>query len=87
MFKEVIRVIMITFCVLLGVALIGGLFYLVDKDEEKHIYSCSICGSTNISRPYEDRRGFLSRQKVYYCYKCNTEHNISLMDIEYKGSN
>ena len=60
-----------------------GILVLIVIDEDKHINSCSICNSTNISRPYTDKRGFLSSQKVFYCYDCDKQYNVELMNRTY----
>lgn len=60
-----------------------GILVLLAIDDAKHINSCSICNSTNISRPYTDKRGFLSSQKVFYYYDCDKQYNVKLMNRTY----
>ncbi len=60
-----------------------GILVLLAIDDAKHINSCSICNSTNISRPYRDKRGFFANQRVFYCYDCDKQYNIDLMNRTY----
>lgn len=68
----------------ISLIIVFSIVYLIDLDEQKHIKSCSICHSTNVSKVYTDKRGLLSNQKLYYCYNCNREYNADLLIVEYK---
>jgi hypothetical protein len=46
------------------------------------VRTCSVCGSTNISTTYEDERGFLTVQEMFFCYNCRKEYNAELLRIE-----
>lgn len=72
-------------CVIVAgfILLLLGIFAAAILDEEHKVRICSVCNSQRVTT-YEDKRGFLSSQRMYHCYECGKDYPAELLIVRSK---